>query len=94
MGESFDIGSDTRTAVNDDYKLPFRFTGTINKLTFKLGPSQLLPTDRKAAEDAAKRGPPLPHLHSIVLDGFRRMEGDASLFGSVVKAQEIRLRRC
>jgi arylsulfatase A-like enzyme len=54
IDESFDIGSDTRTAVNDDYKLPFHFTGTINKLTFKLGPSQLLPTDQKAAEDAAK----------------------------------------
>jgi arylsulfatase len=54
IDESFDIGSDTRTGVNDDYKLPFHFTGTINKLTFKLGPSQLLPTDEKAAEDAAK----------------------------------------
>lgn len=54
IDETFDIGSDTRTGVNDDYKLPFRFTGTINKLTFKLGPSQLLPTDEKAAEDAAK----------------------------------------
>jgi arylsulfatase A-like enzyme len=54
IDESFDIGSDTRTGVNDDYKLPFRFTGTIDKLTFKLGPSQLLPTDAKAAEDAAK----------------------------------------
>ena len=54
IDESFDMGSDTRTAVNDDYELPFHFTGTINKLTFKLGPSQLLPTDQKAAEDAAK----------------------------------------
>jgi len=54
IDESFDIGSDTRTGVNDDYQLPFRFTGTIDKLTFKLGPSQLLPTDEKAAEDAAK----------------------------------------
>ena len=55
IDESFDIGSDTRTGVNDDYKLPFRFTGTIDKLTFKLGPSQLLPTRiEKAAEDAAK----------------------------------------
>ena len=40
--------------MNGDYKLPFHFTGTINKLTFKLGPSQLLPTDEEAAEDAAK----------------------------------------
>ncbi len=54
IDESFDIGSDTRTGVNDDYKLPFHFTGTINKLTFKLGPSQLLPSDQKAADDAAK----------------------------------------
>jgi arylsulfatase len=54
IDESFDIGSDTRTGVNDDYKLPFHFTGTINKLTFKIGPSQLLPTNQKAAEDAAK----------------------------------------
>jgi arylsulfatase A-like enzyme len=54
IDESFDVGSDTRTGVNEDYKLPFRFTGTINRLTFKLGKSQLLPTDEKAAADAAK----------------------------------------
>ena len=41
IDETFDVGSDTRTAVNDDYKLPFRFTGTIDKLTFNLGPEQL-----------------------------------------------------
>ena len=35
IDESFDIGSDTRTAVDDSYKLPFRFTGTINKLTYQ-----------------------------------------------------------
>jgi hypothetical protein len=55
IDESFDVESDTRTGVNDDYKMPFHFTGTIDKLTFKLGQSQLLPTDEKAAEDAAKR---------------------------------------
>ena len=31
---------DTRTPVDDSYKLPFRFTGTIDKLTFNLGPSR------------------------------------------------------
>ena len=41
VDETFDVGSDTRTPVNDDYKLPFRFTGTIDKLTFNLGPEQL-----------------------------------------------------
>lgn len=39
IDESFDIGVDTRTGVDDSYTLPFRFTGTINKLTFNLGGS-------------------------------------------------------
>ena len=51
IDETFDIGVDTRTAVNDDYQVPFRFTGTINKLTFKLGPEQLTPADQKIVED-------------------------------------------
>jgi arylsulfatase A-like enzyme len=41
IDESFDIGSDTRTGVDDSYKLPFVFNGTINKLTYRLGPEQL-----------------------------------------------------
>lgn len=37
--ETFDVGVDTRSGVNDaDYHVPFRFTGTINKLTVKPGP--------------------------------------------------------
>jgi hypothetical protein len=39
--ETFDIGSDTRTGVallEYRYDSPFKFTGTINKLTFNLGP--------------------------------------------------------
>lgn len=32
--ETFDIGSDTRTPVNDaDYQVPFTFNGKIDKLT-------------------------------------------------------------
>ena len=50
--ETFDIGIDTRTGVDDSYELPFHFTGTIDKLTFKLGPSQLSESDKKAAEEA------------------------------------------
>jgi arylsulfatase len=52
IDESFDIGSDTRTGVDDSYKLPFVFTGTIDKLTFKLGPSQLSAADQKVAAEA------------------------------------------
>jgi len=52
IDETFDIGVDTRTAVDSSYTLPFRFTGTIDKLTFKLGPSQLSAADKKAVEEA------------------------------------------
>jgi hypothetical protein len=46
--ETFDVGIDTRTAVNDkDYQVPFRFNGKINKLTFDLGPIQLSEEDQK-----------------------------------------------
>jgi hypothetical protein len=41
--ETFDIGQDTRTgvaAVEHRYDVPFKFTGKINKLTFKLEPEK------------------------------------------------------
>jgi arylsulfatase A-like enzyme len=48
VGETFDIGADTRTGVDDsDYQVPFAFTGTLDKLTFNLGPEQLTDADRK-----------------------------------------------
>jgi arylsulfatase len=46
LDETFDIGSDTRTSVSDDdYQTPFRFTGTINKVIYELGPEQLSEAD-------------------------------------------------
>ena len=51
IDETLDIGSDTRTPVEDnDYKVPFHFTGTIDKVTFKLGPPQLTEDDQKTKE--------------------------------------------
>jgi len=47
LDESFDIGPDTRTLVDDSYKLPFRFTGTIDKLTYKIGHEQIGAEDRE-----------------------------------------------
>ncbi len=55
IDETFDIGSDTRTGVDDSYKLPFRFTGTIDKLTYKLGPNQMTAEEQKAAADAVAK---------------------------------------
>ena len=44
--ESFDIGSDTGTPVDDqDYQVPFAFTGTIDKLTISVAPPKLTPED-------------------------------------------------
>src|SRR3984885_14984984 len=52
IDETFDIGLDTRTGVDNSYELPFKFTGTIDKLTFKLGPSQLSEVEQKTAAKA------------------------------------------
>ena len=45
----------TRTSVDDSYSPPFRFTGTIDKLTFKLGPSQLAADDQRKLQEALAR---------------------------------------
>jgi hypothetical protein len=56
IDESFDVGVDTRTGVDDkDYKPPFRFTGKLDKLTIKLGPNQLKAEDQKAKAEAVAR---------------------------------------
>ena len=53
--ESFDIGSDTLTGVNDaDYKPPFAFSGKLNKLTLKLNRPQLTTADIKKLEAAGR----------------------------------------
>ena len=51
VDETFDIGLDTGTGVDESYKLPFKFTGTIDKLTFKLGPSQMTAAEQRAIEE-------------------------------------------
>ncbi|MDS4032352.1 MAG: sulfatase-like hydrolase/transferase [Candidatus Contendobacter sp.] len=54
--ESFDIGSDTITGINDaDYKPPFPLTAKFNKLTIKIDRPQLSPEDiKKLQEGMAK----------------------------------------
>ena len=44
--ESFDVGSDTLTGVNDaDYQPPFKLTARLNKLTLNVNRPQLSPAD-------------------------------------------------
>jgi len=53
--ESFDIGSDTLTGVNDaDYQPPFTLTAKLNKLTIKVDRPQLSPADIKQLEEAQR----------------------------------------
>jgi arylsulfatase A-like enzyme len=54
--ESFDIGSDTLTGVNDaDYLPPFPLTAKLNKLTIKVDRPQLSPEDIKKLEEGMKQ---------------------------------------
>lgn len=57
--ESFDIGSDTLTGVNDaDYQPPFALTARLDKLTIKIDRPQLSPADiarlKAAMQEKAK----------------------------------------
>lgn len=50
IDETFDIGVDTRTSVDDlEYQVPFRFGGKIDKLTYNLGAEQLSAEDKATA---------------------------------------------
>jgi arylsulfatase len=54
--ESFDIGSDTITGVNDaDYKPPFPLTAEFNKLTITIDRPQLSPEEIKKLEEGLKK---------------------------------------
>jgi len=52
LDESFDVGEDTGTPVIDEYdaKMPFKFTGNIEKVEIKLGADELTPQQRGELE--------------------------------------------
>ena len=53
--ESFDVGSDTLTGVNDaDYQPPFALTATLEKLTIKVDRPELSEADKAKLEAAMK----------------------------------------
>jgi len=54
--ETFDVGIDTRTGVNDqDYQVPFRFNGKIANVTFNLGPTHLTDVEEIRVREATAR---------------------------------------
>jgi arylsulfatase len=53
--ESFDVGSDTLTGVNDeDYQPPFPLTAKLNKLTIRVDRPELSPEDINKLEEAQR----------------------------------------
>ncbi|HML13542.1 MAG TPA: arylsulfatase [Xanthobacteraceae bacterium] len=52
--ENFDIGADTGTPVSDDYQVPFRFTGKLNKLTLTIDRPKLSPADVEKLKQATR----------------------------------------
>jgi arylsulfatase len=56
--ETFDVGQDTRTGlamIEYRYDVPFKFTGTINKLTFNLGLQQLTAAERAQMQETVAK---------------------------------------
>jgi arylsulfatase len=64
--ESFDVGSDTLTGVNDaDYQPPFPLTAKLDKLTIRVDRPELTEEDIKKLENAqatAVDGRPIHHM--------------------------------
>ena len=99
--ESFDIGSDTLTGVNDaDYKPPFPLTAKLNKLTIKVDRPQLSPVDIKKLEGAMKAAADGPVSQDITLvqrleDRFEKREecrkqADEQKFGPIERIVFVR----
>ncbi len=58
--ESFDVGADTGTPVDDqDYQVPFRFTGKLDKLTIAIDRPKLSPADIAKLKAAQSDGNPM-----------------------------------
>ena len=56
--ENFDVGADTGSPVDDgDYHTPFRFTGTIHKLTLTIDRPKLSPEDIRKLKTAMHANP-------------------------------------
>jgi arylsulfatase len=71
--ETFDVGVDTLTPVDEnDYQVPFHFTGKIAKLTFKLEPEQMTEADRKVMHQYVIRNRPNEIRIRVMVDSAIR----------------------
>ncbi len=56
LDETLDCGEDTGTAVTEDYRVPFRFTGTIDRVAVRIGDAALTPEEQRTFEEIRGRG--------------------------------------
>ena len=47
LDETLDIGEDTGTPVSEDYHVPFKFTGTLNRVLIRLSDAELSAADQE-----------------------------------------------
>jgi len=52
LDETLDCGEDTGTPVAESYKVPFKFTGKLNKVTINLAPEKLSAADKQELKAA------------------------------------------
>ena len=52
LDETFDVGEDTGTPVSLSYDVPFKFTGTIEKVVVNLGQTKLGAADHQKLKNA------------------------------------------
>ncbi len=50
LDETLDVGEDTGTAVSADYEVPFRFTGTLNKVVIHIEAPKLTNAEERALD--------------------------------------------
>jgi arylsulfatase len=56
LDETLDCGEDTGTPVSEDYRVPFRFTGTIGKVAIRIGDETLTPAEKRELDEVRGRG--------------------------------------
>lgn len=56
LDETLDCGEDTGTPVTEDYRVPFKFTGKIDKVAVRLGEEKLTPEERREFDEIRGRG--------------------------------------
>jgi arylsulfatase len=52
LDETLDCGEDTGTPISEEYHVPFKFTGEIEKVTIDLTPSPLAAADKRKLDES------------------------------------------